>query len=317
MYSRKQKMKDTPLVSIGMPVFNGEKFLIRALDSLLAQDYSDFELIISDNGSTDGTEKICRDYASRDIRIRYIRQAYNLGSHENFNFVLRESRGRYFMWAAVDDQWDPQFIQSLLAGLQNNPTAVGAFCPYQLVEDETGTVLNGIWKCDYEHQFAFIRILKFTWYYRDTCIYGLMRRDALNELKFKPWAWLNSNTPYNIVYPMLYYLLSKGNFLLIGKKSLWFKSVTVTHGHSAPYMSNPLLAYLAHIIRKINLLLRSIRYIYRGTRSFFLTVSIIPFLLLRLLRDCIMPIYAAIRISLSGKKISQLSPHEIWRLGVR
>jgi glycosyltransferase involved in cell wall biosynthesis len=308
---------DTPLVTIGLPVFNGESYLHRALDSLLAQTFINFELIISDNASTDKTGEICEEYAVRDSRIRYIRQTSNVGGLENFNFVLQEAYGKYFMWAAVDDQWDPQFLQSLLKDLERDPTAIGAFCPYQLVEDEAGTVIDGVWECDYEHHSAFMRMLKFTWYYRDTCIYGLMRRDALNELKFKPWGWLNSNTPYNLVYPMIYYLLSKGNFLLVGKKPLWFKSVTVTHGHAAPFMGNPLLAYLAHIVRKINLLIRSIRYIYRGSRSFFFTFLMFPILVLRLLRDCATPIYAAIRIWLSGKKFSQLSPHEIWRLGVR
>lgn len=310
-------MKDTPIVSIGLPVFNGEKFLIRALDSLLAQDHTDFELIISDNGSTDGTEKICKDYASRDHRIRYVRQAHNLGSHENFNFVLHESRGDYFMWAAADDLWDADFIRSLLKSLENNSDAIGAFCPYQLVEAETETVIDGFWKCNYENKHAFIRLVKFVWYYRDTCIYGLLRRQGLNDLKFRPWAGINSSTPYNVAYPLVYYLISKGNFLFVGERPLWFKSVTISHGHSAPFMNNPLLAYLAHIIRKINLFLRSLSHIYRGSESVVLTFVMIPLLSLRLLIDCITPVYAAVRIWLSGKKISQLSPHEIWRLGVR
>jgi glycosyltransferase involved in cell wall biosynthesis len=306
-----------PLVSIGLPVFNGEQYLRRALDSLLAQNHTDFELIISDNGSTDETEMICKDYASRDHRIRYIRQAYNLGSHENFNFVLRESRGAYFMWAAADDLWDREFISSLLKSLENNADAIGAFCPYQLVEAETGTVLDGLWKINYEGQRAFIRLLKFIWTYRDTCIYGLMRGQASKDLKFQPWAWINSRTPYNVAYPLVYYLLSKGNFLLVGEKPLWFKSVTISQGHSAPFMSNPVLAYWAHIIRKINLFLRSLNHIYHGSTSVSLALVMIPFLLLRFLVDCIAPVYAAVRIWLSGKKISQLSPHEIWRFGVR
>jgi glycosyltransferase involved in cell wall biosynthesis len=306
-----------PYVSIGLPVFNGGKTLRKALDCLLAQDYTDFELIISDNASSDNTQEICIEYASYDTRVRYIRQPQNLGSPENFNFVLQAAHGKYFMWAATDDEWSNDFVRSLLERLDNEPEAVGAFCPYQLIEDETGMVIDGIWECDYEHRYAFMRLLKFTWYYRDTCIYGLFRKKSLYELRFKPWAWINSNTPYNIVYPMVYYLLSKGNFLLVGEKPLWFKSVTITHGHTAPFMSNPLLAYLAHIIRKINLSMRSLHYIYRGSQSAFLSFLMLPILLLRLLRDCIIPIYAAIRIWSTGRKISQLSPHEIWQLGVR
>jgi glycosyltransferase involved in cell wall biosynthesis len=93
-------------LSIGMPVYNGMPFICEALNSLLAQTFSDFELIISDNASSDETEKICRQYEARDSRIRYIRQATNEGAFANFKFVLNEAKGEYFMWAAADDIWD-------------------------------------------------------------------------------------------------------------------------------------------------------------------------------------------------------------------
>jgi hypothetical protein len=221
------------------------------------------------------------------------------------------------MWAAVDDQWAPEFIQSLLASLENDSTAIGAFCPYQLVEEETGKILEGIWTCNYENKRVFFRLFNFTRQYRDTCIYGLFKREFLNGIKFSPWAWLNASTPYNLVYPILYFLLARGNFLLVGEKPLWFKNVTTSHWHSAPFMANPFLAYLSHIIRKINLLIRSTRYIYRGSKSFSVVLCMFPILLARLIVDCSTPVYAALRIWLSGKKISKLSPHEIWRLGVR
>lgn len=306
-----------PAVSIGFPVYNGAPFLPRALESLLNQDYSDFELIISDNASTDETEAICREYAARDSRIRYIRQVENLGSHENFNFVLQEAQGEYFMWAADDDQWAAGFIRSLLAALEENEDAVGAFPPYQWIEEETGQIIERIWKCDYQSRNAFIRLIKFLRQYRDTCIYGLMRRKYLSDVAFIPWAWVNAKTPYNIAYPLVFSLLSKGNFLLVGEKPLWFKSVRTSHGHSTPFMSNPALGYLAHVLRKINLLARSTRYIYRGSKSLMLTALIFPFIALRVVVDSLTPIYAAIYVVLSGKKISQTSPHEIWRLGVR
>ena len=92
-----------PLVTVGMPVYNGEKFIREALDALLAQTYTDFELIISDNASTDGTEASCRGYAGRDSRIRYVRQSENRGLIANFQFLLDEAAGKYFMWAAADD----------------------------------------------------------------------------------------------------------------------------------------------------------------------------------------------------------------------
>ncbi|ADR19063.1 glycosyltransferase family 2 protein [Calditerrivibrio nitroreducens] len=103
-----------PQVSIGMPVYNGAKFISEALDSLLAQTFTDFELIISDNASTDETEAICREYAAKDKRIRYIRQRENLGAAANFKYVLDQAEGEYFMWAAADDVWDKKWIEKLL-----------------------------------------------------------------------------------------------------------------------------------------------------------------------------------------------------------
>ena len=103
-----------PSVSIGMPVFNGETFIRVALDSLLTQTFTDFELIISDNASTDSTEAISRSYAERDARIRYVRQSENMGALKNFQFLLEEAVGEYFMWAAVDDVWDKKWIEVLL-----------------------------------------------------------------------------------------------------------------------------------------------------------------------------------------------------------
>ena len=100
-----------PQVSIGMPVYNGEPFISEALDSLLDQTFTDFELIISDNASTDSTEAICRQYAAKDSRIRYVRQAENLGAPANFQFVLDQAVGKYFMWAAADDLQTPNYIE--------------------------------------------------------------------------------------------------------------------------------------------------------------------------------------------------------------
>jgi glycosyltransferase involved in cell wall biosynthesis len=92
-----------PKVSIGLPVYNGDKYINKALDSLLSQSFTDFEIIISDNNSIDNTGTICREYVDRDSRIRYIRQIENIGAVDNFEYVLNEATGRYFKWAAADD----------------------------------------------------------------------------------------------------------------------------------------------------------------------------------------------------------------------
>jgi len=111
-------IKPNQLVSIGMPVYNGANFIREALDSLLAQTFTDFELIISDNASTDETETICKEYENLDFRIRYIRQKKNIGALQNFQFVLGEARNKYFMWAACDDAWDRNFLMLLCDELE-------------------------------------------------------------------------------------------------------------------------------------------------------------------------------------------------------
>jgi glycosyltransferase involved in cell wall biosynthesis len=109
-----------PAVSIGMPVYNGAKYIREALDSLLAQSFTDFELIISDNASTDATTEICQEYAKKDGRIRYILQTENIGPTANFQLVLSEGQGRYFMWAAHDDRWSSNFLELTVAVLEND-----------------------------------------------------------------------------------------------------------------------------------------------------------------------------------------------------
>lgn len=115
----KSPPKSQKLLSIGMPVYNGAKFIDKALVSLLAQTYKNFELIISDNASTDQTKEICLKYAKSDERIRYVRQENNIGAGANFQYVLEESAGNYFMWAAADDMWDKNWAYSLLKALDD------------------------------------------------------------------------------------------------------------------------------------------------------------------------------------------------------
>ncbi|OQX09803.1 MAG: hypothetical protein BWK76_21715 [Desulfobulbaceae bacterium A2] len=100
-----------PIASIGMPVYNGEKYVRDAIDSLLQQTIANFELIISDNASSDQTESICREYAERDARIIYFRQKENIGAAANFQFVLNHAQADLFMWAAYDDEWANNYLE--------------------------------------------------------------------------------------------------------------------------------------------------------------------------------------------------------------
>lgn len=110
-------LEKTPAISIGMPVFNGAEHLQEALDSLIRQTFTNFELIISDNCSTDRTAEIVQRYADADPRIRSVRQQENIGGLPNFRFVLEAARAEFFMWAAYDDWRDPNYLEALHAPL--------------------------------------------------------------------------------------------------------------------------------------------------------------------------------------------------------
>jgi glycosyltransferase involved in cell wall biosynthesis len=113
-----------PLVTIGMPVYNGLPDLHEALATLTAQDYPNVELLISDNCSTDGTAEICRELQQRRPGVGYWQNPRNIGPLNNFLLVLERARGKYFMWAAHDDRWSPQFVSSLVERLEAEPDAV-------------------------------------------------------------------------------------------------------------------------------------------------------------------------------------------------
>ena len=97
-------------ISVGMPVYNGSKYVAEAIESVLAQTFGDFELVISDNASTDVTEDICRDFAARDPRVRYVRSPQNRGAAWNFNRTFELAKGDYFKWLAHDDLIGPQYL---------------------------------------------------------------------------------------------------------------------------------------------------------------------------------------------------------------
>lgn len=114
----------TPRVSIGLPVYNGERYLDDTIKSVLSQDFNDFELIISDNASTDRTAEICRRHAAQDDRVRYFRNARNLGAGPNYDNCFHKARGVYFKWAAHDDCLAPAYLTKAVAALDAAPDAV-------------------------------------------------------------------------------------------------------------------------------------------------------------------------------------------------
>ena len=117
-------MSTSPRLSIGLPVYNGESLLPEAIDALLGQSYKDFELIISDNASTDRTAEICRSYEEQDSRVRYIRQSRNIGMVPNHNFLVGVARGEFFKWASYDDLYHRDFLERCVDALDEHPEAV-------------------------------------------------------------------------------------------------------------------------------------------------------------------------------------------------
>lgn len=171
-----------PLISIGVPVYNGERFIRRALDSLLAQTYENIEVVICDNASTDNTEAICREYAIKDPRIHYYRNPTNIGVTANHRRVFELSSGEYFMWACVDDVRPPTAAQDCLEALLPNDRAVMAYGPILLRVEEGEDLIEVANEMHMSDLDVGARIRTFTQSLTlQGIIYGLYKRDALAQ----------------------------------------------------------------------------------------------------------------------------------------
>ncbi len=180
----------TPRVSIGMPVRNGEPYLSAAIESVLAQTYPDFELVISDNASDDDTERICRCYADRESRIRYYRNVDNIGAARNFNRVFELSRGEYFKWFAHDDLLAPTYLQRCVETLDKAPKSVVLCFPRRRIMAPDGRPLD----CDPFllsqrdaredfHNASFARLVRISASCFPIFAFGLMRREAAKKTR--------------------------------------------------------------------------------------------------------------------------------------
>jgi glycosyltransferase involved in cell wall biosynthesis len=170
-------------VNIGLPVFNGEKYIAEALDSILSQTYRDFELIISDNASTDNTGPICQSYAAKDSRVRYHRNKVNIGVSANFNRAFQLSSSEYFKWVACDDICAPYFLEKCVKVLDANPSIVACHSKTGRIDDCGESVGNyglnlriGSPK-PHERFGDLICMDNEAW----VLIYGLMRSNTLKE----------------------------------------------------------------------------------------------------------------------------------------
>jgi glycosyltransferase involved in cell wall biosynthesis len=174
-----------PKVSIGLPVYNGERYLRFALDSLLGQDFHDFEIVICDNASIDGTTELCRAYAAKDPRIRYFRNETNIGASPNYNRTFELARGQYFKWLAHDDRCHRSFLSRCVAMLDAAPPSVALVYPLCDVIGEFNEVLHRAPDCminQAKHPYQRLAYVLRTvgWAYS---LWGLIRSDHLRRTR--------------------------------------------------------------------------------------------------------------------------------------
>ena len=177
-----QQYDETSPVAVGMPVFNGERYLEDTLRSVLNQTFDNFDLFIADNASTDRTEEICRDYAQQDSRIQYIRNPVNLGASKNYTVCFEPARSKYFRWQNADDPIEPTLIEKCFGVLEAHPEVVLTFGKTHIIDE------NGAFTEAYEDNLNLdsdsvserfkncIQNLGL-----QNVIYGLIRRDSLAQ----------------------------------------------------------------------------------------------------------------------------------------
>ncbi len=175
-------IETNPLVSIGVPVYNGQKFLREALRSLQEQTYKNLEIVICDNASTDKTAEICHEFAAKDRRIRYSRNSRNIGCERNFRRVFQLSSGEYFMWASADDTRPPTALEKCLEALRKNTRAVMAHGVILVKRDDREVLRVVTNEADLSQTRAADRIATFTNKITyNMMLYGMYRRWALEK----------------------------------------------------------------------------------------------------------------------------------------
>lgn len=173
-----------PPITVGVPVYNGEKYMRIALDALLKQTFTDFEMIIGDNASTDKTQAICEEYAKRDPRIRYVRNPENIGANANYHYLFSLARGRYFLWNSVDDYIAPAYLERCKAVLDSDPGAV-LCCARVSAIDEAGNIIEQLNDPqELAHESPSERFKqKFRQDSRNNTVYALIRSDAMRKTR--------------------------------------------------------------------------------------------------------------------------------------
>ncbi|MFW5983162.1 MAG: glycosyltransferase family 2 protein [bacterium] len=265
-----------PLITIGMPVFNDVDFIEESIESVRVQTFSNWQMIISDDGSTDGSQKICEQFAKLDDRITYIRQVENLGISKNMQFLLKQANTKYFMWAGDDDLYDKYFIEKCISVLESHSDAVSAFATMAKI-DENGNLLENSIDNDYRSNHRFGRLIGYIRNATDYFGYGIFRTDKIKGVKFPVWWWPNKKSPYNNIYPTLCYYLAKGNYIHVKGLPLFYKRTKTGANvhHVLTGENNAIKESFAYWIRKFNLVCFSFQQIRRAS-SIFISISVSP-----------------------------------------
>lgn len=228
------KPRDNTLLTIGLPVYNGEAYIAEAIKSLLSQSYSDFRLVISDNNSSDSTVEICREFCQKDHRLSLITQENNLGATGNFLFLLESSKTELFMWAAADDWWHPSFLKRCVDRIAADPTIMYAMSGYRcvsrrsrLLKLEFPKLLHFIEKESAEERLDSYGKLSYSTH-KDNLVYSVWRRDFLLEAveQFRK----NTNL-FTIGGEMNEYILALGRGAFIDATLFHKKYRTIPPGH--------------------------------------------------------------------------------------
>ncbi len=237
-----------PKVSIGLPVYNGESFLDEALSSLRGQTFKDFELIISDNASTDSTADIIARHAAVDSRIKYVRQPENIGASENFLFVLSKARAELFMWAAHDDVWEENWLGVLSDSIA--PEDVGVRGRIDLTRD--GQVIAQKKPPDFRRSDFARFFLRNENDYRSHYVYCLFNREKLLRIDLQ-----SINSEYYPDAIFTYCLLEQGSLRTVDQTSLRYRLHDENLGSAYSekwkgwkkilYRVHPLRYYLAYV----------------------------------------------------------------------
>lgn len=239
-----------PLVTIGIPTFNRPEMLARALGSVAGQDYPNLEVIVADNAAgTDEAFSVVERFTSSSPKLKFVKHERNIGSLNNFFFLLGSANGKYFMWLADDDEISPNYVSSLVDLLERDPGAASATGHWVLMRNEQeGDVMP---TSSYPQESALSRSLRFIWKSDDAFFYALHRTDLLRRASFKGYWWPNKTVFLNWAYVFLLDMVLDGRILLPADRSVRFINHDYTHKAYAQ-SRKPLAAGLMYFTRRVN-----------------------------------------------------------------